>query len=206
MDTQEQPWARWSGLQVGDAGAQIAFWETLAKRQGWTIAFAENVFLEYRKFLFLVLTTPTAVTPPAPVKAAWDLHRELPSWRALPEAPEIERRIQACEPLNPTALEQTRILYALTFGTYPPESIWPARTGRSGPKLTRKRRALVQVLLGLVGISLAIWLPEPWGILAGLAAALLIWLIPNWSRRTEAGDLNRLSHAIRGAGEGNGSI
>ena len=110
------------------------------------------------------------------------------------------------EPLNPSALEQTRILYALTFGTYPPESIWPARTGRGGPKRTRKQRALVQVLLGLAGISLAIWLPEPWGVLAGLAAALVIWFVPNLPRRTEAGDLNRLSQAIRGAGEGNGSI
>ena len=54
MATKQHDWACWSELRVGDPAAQYAFWETLAKRQGWTVAFAEHVFTEYRKFLYVV--------------------------------------------------------------------------------------------------------------------------------------------------------
>jgi len=144
VDTQPQSWARWSDLRIGDATAQYAFWETLARRQGWTVAFAETVFSEYRKFLHLTLTAPHPVAPPAPIKAAWDLHRELPEWRQLPEADEIERRLSGCEFANPSAVEQTRLLYALTYGRYPPESIWPARAKRL--KRRKKPSAMVWAL------------------------------------------------------------
>ena len=106
------------------------FCETLAKRQGWTVAFAEIVFLEYRKFLFLTLTAPQAMTPPAPVQAALDLHRESPEWSALPEAAEIEQRLRGGDASKRAGVEAARRLYALTFGQDPPESIWPARVRR----------------------------------------------------------------------------
>ncbi|MBY0503260.1 MAG: hypothetical protein K2X03_05100 [Bryobacteraceae bacterium] len=139
VEIEEQTWPHWAELRVGDAAAQYAFWDTLAKRQGWTIAFAENVFGEYRKWLFLVLTAPSPVAPPPPIRAVWDLHRELPSWRTLPESAEIERRV----PMSNPDLEQTRAFYTGAFGTYPPESIWPART-RPG-----KRRSGLAAWLGL---------------------------------------------------------
>ena len=37
MATKQHDWACWSELRVGDPAAQYAFWETLAKRQGWTV-------------------------------------------------------------------------------------------------------------------------------------------------------------------------
>lgn len=197
MDTQPQSWARWSDLRIGDATAQYAFWETLARRQGWTVAFAETVFSEYRKFLHLTLTAPHPVAPPAPIKAAWDLHRELPEWRQLPEADEIERRLSGCEFANPSAVEQTRLLYALTYGRYPPESIWPARAKRL--KRRKKPSAMVWALCA-VGVVLAVWLPEPWGTGAGAAAGMGCWFLQRMEG--EQSDLERLSAALRGAREG----
>jgi len=197
VDTQPQSWARWSDLRIGDATAQYAFWETLARRQGWTVAFAETVFSEYRKFLHLTLTAPHPVAPPAPIKAAWDLHRELPEWRQLPEADEIERRLSGCEFANPSAVEQTRLLYALTYGRYPPESIWPARAKRL--KRRKKPSAMVWALCA-VGVVLAVWLPEPWGTGAGAAAGMGCWFLQRMEG--EQSDLERLSAALRGAREG----
>jgi len=197
VDAQPQSWARWSDLRIGDATAQYAFWETLARRQGWTVAFAETVFSEYRKFLHLTLTAPHPVAPPAPIKAAWDLHRELPEWRQLPEADEIERRLSGCEFANPSAVEQTRLLYALTYGRYPPESIWPARAKRL--KRRKKPSAMVWALCA-VGVVLAVWLPEPWGTGAGAAAGMGCWFLQRMEG--EQSDLERLSAALRGAREG----
>lgn len=198
MDTQEQSWARWSELRIGDARAQYNFWETLAKRQGWTVAFAETVFWEYRKFLHLTLTAPHPVTPPAPIKAAWDLHRELAAWRELPEAGEIERRLRGSEFANPAAVDQTRHLYALTFGRYPPESVWPTRAKTL--KRRRKPSAMVWALAAL-GVALVVWLPEPWGTLAGALAGIGSWLLHRIEQpRIE---LDRLSAAVRSAHQGN---
>ena len=120
--TKQHDWANWSELRVGNPTEQYAFWQTLAQRQGWTVAFAEHVFEEYRKFLYLALTSPCPVVPPPPIKAALDLHRELPSWRELPESAEIERRLS-----KPASPEETRHAYIAAFGAYPPESIWAAR-------------------------------------------------------------------------------
>ena len=120
--TKQHNWANWSKLRVGNPTEQYAFWKTLAQRQGWTLAFAENVFEEYRKFLYLALTSPAPIAPPPPIRAAWDLHRELPTWRELPEAAEIEQRLS-----QPASPEGTRAAYLATFSAYPPESIWEAR-------------------------------------------------------------------------------
>ncbi len=191
MDIAQQ---RWAELRVGDAEAQYAFWETLARRQGWTVAFAETVFSEYRKFLHLTLTAPHPVAPPAPIKAAWDLHRELPAWRELPEADEIERRLQGCEFANPAAVEQTRLLYALTYGRYPPESIWPARAKRL--KRRKKPSAMVWALCA-VGVVLAVWLPGAlghWGRGGGGHGVLV--------SPTDAGHAERSRTIIRGAAQG----
>ena len=120
--TKQHDWANWSQLRVGNPTEQYAFWRTLAQRQGWTLAFAENVFEEYTRFLYLALTSPVPVAPPPPIRAAWDLHRELPSWRKLAEANEIEQRVS-----QPASPEETRAAYVAAFSTYPPESIWAVR-------------------------------------------------------------------------------
>ncbi len=124
--TKQHDWAVWSKLRVGNPTEQYAFWRTLAQRQGWTLAFAENVFEEYRKFLYLALTSPVPIAPPPPIRAAWDLHRELPTWRELPEAGEIEQSLS-----QPASPEGTRAAYLAAFSTYPPESIWEARLRRA---------------------------------------------------------------------------
>ena len=152
--TKQHDWANWSQLRVGNPVEQYAFWQTLAQRQGWTIAFAENVFEEYRKFLYLALTSPVPIAPPPPIRAAWDLHRELSTWRELAESTEIERRLS-----QPASPEDTRAAYLATFSAYPPESIWEAR-----PRPVESR-----------SWGLRLW---PMGSLAALSAALASFL-PN---------------------------
>lgn len=179
MATKQHDWACWSELRVGDPAAQYAFWETLAKRQGWTVAFAEHVFTEYRKFLYLALTSPHPIAAPPPIQAAWDLHRELPSWRELPEAAEIELRLN-----RPASTEETRAAYTQAFGTYPPESIWAARVR----KPARRRpwwlgSSVIGLIAVIVGTVLGFVLPSEWELPALLAwgvAVIICMNRPQW--------------------------
>lgn len=152
--TKQHEWANWSQLRVGNPTEQCAFWRTLAQRQGWTVAFAENVFEEYRKFLYLALTSPVPIAPPPPIRAAWDLHRELATWRELAEAGEIEQRLG-----QPASAEGTRAAYLAAFRAYPPESIWAVR-----PRTVESRswglRLLPMGSLAVLGAALASFLPN----------------------------------------------
>ena len=152
--TKQHDWANWSQLRVGSPTEQYAFWQTLAQRQGWTIAFAENVFEEYRKFLYLALTSTHPIAPPPPIRAAWDLHRELPSWRELAEANEIEQRLS-----QPASPEGTRAAYLAAFSAYPPESIWAARP-RPVESRSWRQRLLPSGSLAALSAALAEFLPN----------------------------------------------
>ncbi len=176
---------------VGDATEQSAFWQTLAKRQGWTLSFSEHVFDEYRKFLYLALTSEWAITAPPPIRAAWDLHRELPSWRNLPEAVEIERRLSASG-----SLEETRTAYTVTFGQYPPESIWPNRTR---PQKRSSGRGAHRIAIGLIAATitglLAVVLPMALVLPAALGLALAVLAFRS-EPSGERDDLERLAAAV----------
>ena len=153
--TKQHDWANWSQLRVGNPVEQYAFWQTLAQRQGWTIAFAENVFEEYRKFLYLALTSPVPIAPPPPIRAAWDLHRELSTWRELAESGEIERRLsQSASP------DGTRAAYLAAFSAYPPESIWQARPRRAEPSRSWGHRFSLWSSLTVLSTTLAAFLPN----------------------------------------------
>jgi len=143
-------WERWSELQVGAPSEQYAFWESLAKREGWTVAFAETVFHEYRKFLYLVLSSGHPVLSPPPIRAALRLHQSLSSWRTLPEASELESRLG-----RTGTVEETCAAYIQAFGAYPPESIWPRRfRSTPPPKQTARHFGLSALVIGAMG---AIW-------------------------------------------------
>lgn len=198
MGTKEQSWAAWADLKVGDAATQAAFCETLAKRQGWTVAFAEHVFHEYRKFLYLALTSTCPVTAPPPIRAVWDLHRELPSWRTLPEAGEIERR-----PSRGGSLEETHTAYTLAFGQYPPESIWPNRPrspARARPPAVR--RIAMALLACAVTALLALALPLALVLPAALGLGLAVLAFQPRPRRTaEREALEHLAAAVKQTGD-----
>lgn len=183
---------------MGDTAAQSAFWKTLAKRQGWTLAFSEHVFDEYRKFLYLALTSECPITAPPPIRAAWDLHRELPSWYDLPEAAEIERRLGAGG-----SLVETRTAYTLAFGQYPPESIWP---NRRRPKAAARRPAEGLVAAALLAVAvtglLALVLPMALVVPAALGLGLAVLAFqPERQSTAERDALEHLAARLRQSAE-----
>lgn len=65
---------RLSVFQVGDDQMHQSFIERLAREQGWSLKFARNAFEEYRKFLYLAMTSGHPVTPSKVVYEVWHLH------------------------------------------------------------------------------------------------------------------------------------
>ncbi|WP_035564093.1 TIGR04222 domain-containing membrane protein [Hymenobacter sp. IS2118] len=66
-------WAKLDALDL-DGGEQLSFSKRLARDNGWSLAFARRVVLEYKKFVFLAATCGHPVTPSDEVDQAWHLH------------------------------------------------------------------------------------------------------------------------------------
>lgn len=59
---------------LDDPRAQFPFTARLAKEQGWSLAFAGKVVIEYKRFMALAVVAGHPVTPPDAVDQAWHLH------------------------------------------------------------------------------------------------------------------------------------
>lgn len=66
-------WARLAALDL-DGPAALSFSHRLARDNGWPLAFARRVVLEYKKFVYLAATCGHPVTPSDEVDQAWHLH------------------------------------------------------------------------------------------------------------------------------------
>ncbi|HEV7233556.1 MAG TPA: hypothetical protein VGN36_04870 [Sphingorhabdus sp.] len=121
-------------MRIEPDGAMLTFPARLAQENGWAAGYANRVFDEYRRFLFLAATCPHSVTPSDEVDQAWHLHltytrhywdtlcgeiliRPLHHGPTLGGANEGQRyRAQ---------YQRTLDAYALAFGENPPADIWP---------------------------------------------------------------------------------
>lgn len=128
-------WRRLSYMTIEPPGAAPTFAQRLAREQGWAPAFAEKVVGEYRRFLYLAGKSSIPVTPPPAVDRAWHLHLTYSQhyWSEL--CANVLRRELHHVPSHggPGDLarmraqyRETLMLYELSFGTRPPQSIWPS--------------------------------------------------------------------------------
>lgn len=128
-------WQQLSELEITPPEQAWTFEARLAKENGWGLDRALAVVGEYKKFLFLVLTSQHPVTPSEDVDAAWHLHLLYTRsyWDVL--CAKIAQR-----PIHhvPTAggshdddkyrrqYAETLERYTEVFGVVPPRDIWPS--------------------------------------------------------------------------------
>ena len=128
-------WDKILALSIGPQDADLSFTGRLARENGWSIDYTEAVVFEYRRFLYLVAISDSALTPSDQVDQAWHLHLSYTKsyWQ------ELCRSILGFELHHePTAggdAEQKRYRrqYANTLAFYremfdetPPPAIWPS--------------------------------------------------------------------------------
>lgn len=130
---EKQLWYKLESFKLDEQEAKLTFSTRLARENGWSKNYALRVIEEYKKFLFMCCTSPTAVTPSDPVDQAWHLHLTYTKsyWTDLCKNT-LNKEIHH----NPTKggeSEQQKFnslyigmqeLYKEKFGTVPPPDIW----------------------------------------------------------------------------------
>jgi uncharacterized protein (TIGR04222 family) len=190
--SQQELFDRLAQFQFDEPGTELTFSRRLARENGWSLAYAERVIDEYKKFLLLACTTGHVVTPSQQVDQAWHLH--LTYTRSYWD--DLCRNVLQ-QPLHhgPTKggnAEQTKFVdlyerslvsYRQVFGSEPPRDIWSPAEQRFGEDLRQvsvnttrywvipKPRwpqtlspAMPMFALGLFGLPMAVttWNPLDW--------------------------------------------
>ncbi len=116
-------------------GVDLPFSKRLAIENGWTRRFAIRAIEEYKRFVFLALTTGKQVTPSEEIDQVWHLHMvytraywddfcgqvlKRPFHHSPTEGGDTEN--QKYRDQYSSTLE----MYFATFGEKPPEDIWPS--------------------------------------------------------------------------------
>lgn len=138
-----QLWQALKGFVVDEPGAELTFVKRLAEENRWSLTFAERVFDEYKRFLYLAIAADHPASPSDAVDQVWHLHLAYTRsyWNEL--CGKILKRELHHLPTQGGRAENekhsdlyTRTLksYELTFGQMPPSDIWPSAKQSSLPK------------------------------------------------------------------------
>ncbi|MEE4155344.1 MAG: hypothetical protein V2I27_14390 [Erythrobacter sp.] len=162
-------WQRLAAYAIGPEAATLPFAARLARENRWSLAHAERVILEYKRFCYLACTAPHEVTPSDAVDQAWHLHLTYSRdyWQRF-----CAQVLRAELHHGPTAggkAERARFYrqyadtlqsYEQAFGVAPPSEIWPdaARRFEIDPKAIRVNPSDVMIVSrrGLVAGAIAL--------------------------------------------------
>jgi len=169
-------WRAVSAYSIGNPGAAFSFTARLARENGWSLAHAERVVAEYKRFCFLAMIAGQEVTPSDAVDQAWHLHLtdSRDYWERF--CPTVLGRPLHHEPSSGGAADghhyferyaETLQSYERVFGECPPPNLWPdaARRLIEDPKarrvhprdgfvISRARAALILVLASVAFLAL----------------------------------------------------
>jgi hypothetical protein len=131
--TDHPVWTALSCYTIGPDDAELSFAQRLARENGWSLAEADRVIGEYKRFCFLAATMDHPVTPSDQVDQAWHLHltytrdyweRFCPQvlGRPLHHGPTAGGREEGHRYF--TQYADTLRSYERVFGT-PPADLWP---------------------------------------------------------------------------------
>lgn len=135
---------RIQAFSLDQPDAQLPFSKRLARDNGWSLEYAQQVIEEYKKFAFLAVVADHPVTPSDQVDQAWHLHLSYTRsyWEEF--CPQV---LQTPLHHGPTLggqaenekfddwYRQTLDSYAAFFNQAPPSDIWPAPEVRFGRDL-----------------------------------------------------------------------
>lgn len=176
-------WQKLCDYRVGPEDAAFSFEQRLARENGWSEAWAQQVVQEYRRFCFLAVTGTSAVTPSDAVDQAWHLHLTYTRdyWERF--CPQVLGRMLHHKPTAGGMQEQARFFeqyaqtlkrYEDTFGEPAPEAIWPGAWQR----LVRDPQAQRIHLHGKMVVSRwQVRMLMLWATLGAVAMLVLFWLL-----------------------------
>ena len=132
-------WHRIAAHEIGPPEASLSFAARLARENRWSLAHAEAVIGEYKRFCYLAITAGHEVTPSDAVDQAWHLHLTYSRdyWQVF--CPEVLGTDLHHGPTKGGSAERDRFYhqyaatlaaYEAAFGAAPPTAIWPSAQRR----------------------------------------------------------------------------
>jgi hypothetical protein len=137
--TSHPVWIALTSYIIGPSDAALTFVARLTRENGWSLAQAERVIIEYKRFCFLAVTAGHPVTPSDAVDQAWHLHLTYTRdyWERF--CPDILGMPFHHGPTAGGAAEQHRFYdqyaqtlasYEAVFGEIAPADLWPSAAKR----------------------------------------------------------------------------
>lgn len=176
-------------LAIGPVDAVLSFEARLASENGWALAFAYRVMVEYRRYLVIAATGGEEVTPSDAVDQAWHLHMVYTRsyWhdlcrdtlgRELHHDPTTggEDRREYYRDRYATTLR----LYRDIFGSEPPPDIWPDPSERFRLRFARVD-LLRNTVLGYLQVRVAALILGSFAIALLFDLKLVIILMAFWA-------------------------
>jgi hypothetical protein len=122
-------------FKVCSNGDLDLFWSKLIAKNGWSLSYAEEVFSEYKKFIWLAKNTQSRVVPSKAIDRVWHLHMTFTKsyWHDLckdtlhfefhhiPSA-----KNSKSEELDKIDYKNTLKMYEVEFGEFPSAKYWPS--------------------------------------------------------------------------------
>ncbi|WP_009631163.1 glycine-rich domain-containing protein [Synechocystis sp. PCC 7509] len=143
-DGQVELYKRIQAFSLDRPDAQLSFSKRLARDNGWSLDYAQQVIKEYKKFAFLAVTAEHPVTPSDQVDQAWHLHLTYTRsyWEEFCEQI-LQVPLHHAPTLGGQAENQkfdnwyskTLESYEQFFGQIPPIEIWSTPKARFGRDL-----------------------------------------------------------------------
>lgn len=128
-------WQKLEPFEVTERSSKLSFVARLAKENDWSLMYAEKVYKEYLRFVYLAATSGQQVTPSENVDQAWHLHLcySRSYWgdlcgdilgKQLHHGPTKGGKTESNK--FKQQYESTLQLYKDAFGTEAPDDIWPS--------------------------------------------------------------------------------
>ncbi len=132
-------WNRIKQFSLDDPEASFSFTHRLARDNHWSLAYADRVVTEYKKFMFLAVCCKHVVTPSDQVDQAWHLHMiytrsywdefcGLVLKQPIHHGPTKGGKSETDKFVD--LYELTKQSYRQKFGEAPAEDIWPSSQER----------------------------------------------------------------------------
>jgi len=130
----DELWQKLAAFEFDSEVVTLAFRDRLARENGWPTAFADKVVGEYKRFVYLVASSGSELTPSEHVDQAWHLHMLYTRsyWQqlcgdilgfALHHHPTLGGRSE--QQKFRRQYRFTLDSYTKTFGCPPPKDVWP---------------------------------------------------------------------------------
>lgn len=132
--SQQELWENIQKFNLDNPHSNFPFSKKLAKENNWSASFTAKAIEEYKKFIYLCCISPTGASPSDIVDEVWHMHLTYTTSYWIDFCRKTLQKDIHHHPSKGGAAETekhknwyaaTLVLYENTFGTKPPDNIWP---------------------------------------------------------------------------------